>query len=94
MQGDQLWYPGCMTSLSFLSKPSQTQLAIFSKYQIMLFLPNPMSGLLNSKSCRSTLTGYVSAVFWKNMGCCEATHQPFGCFSNELLAMHLWRFPA
>ena len=96
MQGDQLWYPGCMTSLCFLSKPSETQLASFSKYQIMLlFLPNQMSGLLNSKSCRSTLTGHVSAVvFWRNMGCCEATRQRFGCFSDELLATHLCRFPA
>ena len=22
------------------------------------------------------------------MGCCEAAHQPFGCFSDELLATH------
>ena len=35
-----------------------------------------------------------AAVFWRNMGCCAATHEPLGCFSDELLAMHLWHIPA
>lgn len=36
----------------------------------------------------SVVHRYVSvAVLWKNMGCCEATLQPFGCFLDELLTV-------
>jgi len=49
----------------------------------------------NSASPILSMHRHVSAVVvWKNMGCCEATHQPFGCFSDELLVTHLWDFPA
>ncbi len=34
-----------------------------------------------------------AAVFWKKMGCCEATHQPFSCFADELLATQKYSIP-
>ena len=50
---------------------------------------------LSFESAILSMHRHVSVVvFWRNMGCCEATHQPLGCFSHELLAAHLWRFPA
>ncbi len=36
----------------------------------------------------------VLHILWGKTGCCKSTHQPYGSFTDELLATHLWHILA